>query len=194
MAEKITRITLLQRLRDRQDESSWTDFAHYYQPFIHAVLRQLGANTQDAEDLCQTVLVKAWKVLPEFQYRPGECQFRTWLGRICHHTINSEYRRRNTLRRSEPEHLEIALSSEPEIDAVTELEWQRYISDLAWKNIQGLFAENVRQSFLLAASGLNSTDIALRLGLAESSVRVNKSRVIAALCKEIVRLDNELLH
>ena len=36
-----TRITLLQRIRDQHDESSWEDFVVHYRPYIFAVLRNI---------------------------------------------------------------------------------------------------------------------------------------------------------
>ncbi|MEN9358614.1 MAG: hypothetical protein RL095_149 [Verrucomicrobiota bacterium] len=192
MSRKETRVTLLQRLRDRQDEKSWAEFLHAYQPFLLGLLRQLGAQRQDAEDICQEVLVKAWKALPAYQYREGQCQFRTWLSRICRNTLRTSVRDRSTLSRSAPENLEMEESSEPEIDAIAEKEWQRYISRLAWENIRDRFSPHVQQCFQLCSQGQSSVEVGKQLGLAESSVRVNKQRVTAALCKEIIRLDNEL--
>ncbi len=187
-----TRVTLLQRLRNRQDEASWADFAGYYLPFIRAVLRQLGAASADLEDLSQEVLLRAWKALPEFTYQEGRCQFRTWLGQLCRYSLLNSIRHDKTKSRQQPEHFTVAESSDPEIEAIAEQEWQTYISQLAWSNIRERFTESVQQSFLLSAEGLTSVEIAKRLKLAESSVRVNKQRLTAALCKEIVRLDNEL--
>ena len=85
-------MTLLQRLRNRQDEASWADFAGYYLPFIRAVLRQLGAASADLEDLSQEVLLRAWKALPEFTYQEGRCQFRTWLGQLCRYSLLNSIR------------------------------------------------------------------------------------------------------
>ena len=94
--------------------------------------------------------------------------------------------------RTAPENLELPICSEPEIDELAEKEWQRYISKLAWDKIRDRFAPAVQQSFLLCSQGQSSVEAGKQLGLAESSVRVNKQRVTAALCKEIIRLDNEL--
>jgi RNA polymerase sigma factor (sigma-70 family) len=187
-----THITLLQRVRNQQDEKSWQEFTTFYRGYIYAVLHRLGMNHHDAEDLSQEVLLKAWKALPDYECRQVQGQFRNWLSHVCINTLRSSHRRMNTQGRKQPEFLDLEHSSEPEIEALAEKEWRVYISDLAWKQIKERFSESVQQSFLLSAEGLNSTEVARRLGLAESSVRVNKQRVTAALCKEIVRLDIEL--
>ncbi|MEN9362640.1 MAG: hypothetical protein RL095_4175 [Verrucomicrobiota bacterium] len=187
-----TRVTLLQRLRLQQDDASWADFCRYYQPFIRAVLMQLGSSSDEVEDLGQEVLLRSWKSLPTFEYREGQCRFRTWLGQICRHCLVDARRREQAQRRRLTPDFAPPLSSDAEIEALAEDEWQSYISDLAWSNIQERFTEAARQSFLLGTEGLTSVEIAARLGIPDSSVRVNKQRITSALYKEIVRLDNDL--
>jgi RNA polymerase sigma-70 factor (ECF subfamily) len=187
-----THITLLQRLRNQQDEKSWDEFAAAYRPFIHAVLRRLGLNHHDAEDLSQEVLLKSWKALPEYKHEESKGRFRAWLSRISVNTLRSWVRQKHTKSRTKPESFEWASCSDPELDNIAEQEWQLYISDLAWQKIKDNFVPTVQQSFLLSMEGITAAEIAQRLGLAVSSVRINKYRVTAAMCKEIVRLDSEL--
>ena len=187
-----TRITLVHRIRDQHDESSWEDFVVHYRPYIFAVLRNMGVQNAAADDLVQEVLLRTWKALPEFDYRPGGCKLRTWLGLICRNTLRSQVRKDQSRQVRESRIDAAGLDTDPEIEVIVEKEWRLYISNLAWHNIEGSFADNVKQSFLLSAAGENSLAIAAKLGLAESSVRVNKQRVTAALCKEILRLESQL--
>ncbi|MEN9359199.1 MAG: hypothetical protein RL095_734 [Verrucomicrobiota bacterium] len=191
MSGEPTRITLLQRIRDQHDEGAWKDFVVYYRPYILAVLRNLGERGAGADDLAQEVLLRTWKALPQFRYQAGGCKLRTWLGLICRNTLRS--RRRQEQSRLSREGLDdAAVESDPEIEEIAEREWRLYLSNLAWKNIEGSFAASVKESFLLTAAGATSVEVAAKLGLAESSVRVNKQRLTAALCKEILRLKSQL--
>ena len=38
-----TRVTLLQKLRDRHDDEAWEDFVKYYKRFVAAVLVQMSS-------------------------------------------------------------------------------------------------------------------------------------------------------
>ena len=192
MSAAPTRVTLLQRLRLGQDEPAWEEFASLYRPYIVAILVKLRVDHHDAQDLAQEVLLRAWKALPSYEYRAGSCRFRTWLGLICRNALYNDIRHRNAKSRQGLDSADLPAANLPEIEAIAEKEWQLHISALAWKNVRGRFAETVQQCFLLSAQGLSSAEIAARLGLADSSVRVNKQRLASALCKEIVRLDSDL--
>ena len=63
-----TRQTLLERLRDRYDDSSWQEFIDTYRGYIFVVVRRMNINEADAEDLVQQVLLKLWEELPDFAY------------------------------------------------------------------------------------------------------------------------------
>ena len=70
--EYSTRQTLLQRLKNQQDDRSWEEFVFYYQRYIYAIISNMNLPHHDCEDLVQAVLLKAWKILPGFQYDPGK--------------------------------------------------------------------------------------------------------------------------
>ena len=71
-----TRETLLERIKNPLDESSWEDFVRYYQPFIYGVVRGMRIPHHDAEEIVQTILLKAWKKLPDFEYDRARGRFR----------------------------------------------------------------------------------------------------------------------
>jgi RNA polymerase sigma factor (sigma-70 family) len=186
-----TRITLIQRLRDQQDEKSWAEFAAAYHGYIRAVLNRMGLKWQDVDDLSQEVLLKVWKALPKFEYQQGKCRFHSWIIVICRNEANRHFGRGG--QEGEPSTAgEWVATTEPELEEIAEEEWRDHVSAQAWENIRPQFSEGVQQCFLLAAQGLDAAVIAARTGLAERSVRANRQRVTAALYREIVRIDNEL--
>jgi RNA polymerase sigma-70 factor (ECF subfamily) len=69
----------LVRRAQRGDTQAFGELAQEHQTFVYNLaLRSLG-DPQEAEDLAQEALVRAWLALPNFR---GQSQFRTWLYRI----------------------------------------------------------------------------------------------------------------
>ena len=52
-----TRATLIQRLKNWQDQASWQDFFDIYSPLIYGVARKRGLTISEAEDVVQETLL-----------------------------------------------------------------------------------------------------------------------------------------
>ena len=190
-----TRKTLLERVKKLRDDNSWEDFVLYYKGYIFAVIQGMGMSNQDAEDLSQKVLLKLWKNLPEYEYRPGSCKFRTWLCTVIRSEVYSWLRSQQSQdRRIEKykNNLDDDSFSVPEIEKIAENEWKDHIGKMAWENIKDSFSQNVIEAFLMFSDGKTTRDIATHLGVEENTVNVYKKRVRDKLCKEINLLDSEL--
>ncbi|MCM8528517.1 MAG: sigma-70 family RNA polymerase sigma factor [Lentisphaeraceae bacterium] len=195
---KQTRQTLLQKLQTAEDpERSWHDFVKYYEGYIYVVIRGLGVDIKDSEDLLQEVLVKVWKALPNYSYDVEKCRFRTWLCVVIRNTVfNFLDLRANKNKQNNVSYHEIKenlnLVSEAEIDSLAEKEWKSYISNMAWDNLKNDFSEINRKVFEASLDSDDNLAIAEKFNIAESSVRVYKMRVRKAVHKEIIRLNREL--
>ena len=190
-----TRKTLLERVKKLRDDNSWEDFVLYYKGYIFAVIQGMGMSNQDAEDLSQKVLLKLWKNLPEYEYRPGSCKFRTWLCTVIRSEVYSWLRSQQSQdRRIEKykNNLDDSSFSVPEIEKIAENEWKDHIGKMAWENIKDSFSQNVIEAFLMFSDGKTTREIATHLGVEENTVNVYKKRVRDKLCKEINLLDSEL--
>jgi RNA polymerase sigma-70 factor (ECF subfamily) len=62
------------------DRRAFGDLARTYRSRIFAICYRYTGNREDAEDLVQDVLLRAFRGLPGFR---GEARFRTWLYRIA---------------------------------------------------------------------------------------------------------------
>ena len=198
MAENYnTKQTLLYKLIDSNDEKAWEDFAKYYEGYIYVVIRGLGVNKQLAEDLLQDVLVKVWKSLPKYEYREGECTFRTWLCLVIKSTVYNFFKKKST--RNDNKNIDydeglhsLDMVTEPEINRIAELEWKSYISNMAWKNVKGEFSAQSRDIFEASVHEPNNEKLADKFSISSGAVRVYKSRVKKVLLREISRLNTEL--
>ncbi len=194
----VTRVTLLEKLADRHDDFAWRDFVAYYRGFIYGLIRRMGLNHYDAEEVVQIVLLKSWDKLPEFKYDPTKGRFRGWLGRVTANAVRNFVRSRNTHVVALENENGVAhnekdfFSTDAEIDKMAEAEWQEYLPKLAWKNISDSFGENVRRTYELLHEGCSPEQIASTLGIAVSSVYVYKKRIQEKMIPELKRLEREL--
>ena len=193
-----TRYTLLERLRDKYDSSSWEDFTLHYKPYIYKVIRRMNISHDFAEDFSQNILLKLWDKLPETKIDPEKGTFRSWLTRVIKNEIinfmTKEKRREGKLTDENAEQLKPYLdgSKNAEIDRLAEEEWIAYISEKAWEQIENLFEDVTKQCFILSSQGVSATEIAKQLDITEAIVYVYKGRVKNKLKQEIRRLHVEL--
>ena len=193
-----TRETLLMQVRNRYDENSWADFDQYYRSYIHMIIKRMGASHHDSEDLTQQVLLNAWKELPEFDYDANKGRFRGWLCRVTGNATKNFFKKNNAYykrheKATQDSSLHYAKSfTQAEIEQIAKEEWEIYISNLAWKNIEPDLADNIKETFLLLSQGIEATEIAKKLEIERNTVYVYKKRVTKLLYAEINRLDQEL--
>ena len=189
-----TRQTLLFKIRNQYDDSAWDEFIHFYRPYVYRVIQNLNCKSSDIEDILQEVMLIAWKMLPEFEYDSSKGRFRSWLCTVARRTFFTFVNRSNKNEVFEDVIKSEELSSgiDPEIEDISRREWEKHIADMAWESIAGKFDEQVLEAFKRLASGEKGETVARDLNLSQNSVYVYKKRVLAALQKEIVYLDDEL--
>ena len=73
----------LAKLAGKGDENAFARLVERYTGLVYALAVQRVGNPQDAEDIAQTVFLKAWRALPDFR---GDSAFPTWLYRL---TVNA---------------------------------------------------------------------------------------------------------
>ena len=71
-----TRSSLLDRLRNWEDQASWQEFFNTYWKFIYSMAIRSGLSEQEAEDGVQETVLSIAKKMPEFVYDPAVCSFR----------------------------------------------------------------------------------------------------------------------
>lgn len=193
-----TRLTLIQRLQtDNDNEQTWEDFVETYKNYIYVIIRNFNLKQELNEDLLQNVLLKLWKDLPKFEYRPNKCRFRTWLSLVTCNIVKDYLKSKAGNKAKKEVQYEEALESmsrvsEPEIEKLAEKEWKVFIAEKAYENIKGDLSDKVQSVFELSMQEIPDQEIEQRVGIAASSVRVYKKRARNALLKEINRLNKEL--
>src|ERR1044071_5293796 len=89
-----TRRSLLERLRDWEDQASWREFFDLYWKFIYSVAIRSGLTDQEAEDVVQETVLSVAKKMPQYIYDPARCSFKGWLMHVTRLRIIDQLRRR----------------------------------------------------------------------------------------------------
>lgn len=197
-----TRISLVGRIRDQQNEFAWTEFVQCYRKFLYNYLIRTGFKHHDADEIVQISLVKIWNAMPDFDYQPDKGRFRAWLCTITGNTARNYIRNRKnheektdfSIDDSDISNKELAmLAIPPEVEQIAETEWLQYLPELALKRVKHHFDKRTLQVFLLCSKGITTEEIARRLQISPGSVYVYKARVTEKVAAEIVRLKKEFL-
>lgn len=197
MADYSTRVTLLAKIKDRHDDQSWEDFVYFYRSFIYSIIRKSRLSTAECDDLCQVVLLKLWKALPDFDYDTVKGGFRSWLFRVTQNVVNTELRkqisRREKLEAYDlPEIFTMDSSKDSDIEKIIEQEWRVHVSNLAYENIAPQLSDKARKAFEMFIDEVPVEKIAEELGIKENSVYIYKNRVKEQLKAEIRHLKEQL--
>jgi RNA polymerase sigma factor (sigma-70 family) len=194
-----TQYSLLEQIRDPNNQDAWKKFIAYYEHYIYNILRRMGLSPSEANEVRQEIIVKLWKYLPDFTYEKDRGKFRLWLGTVIKNDARRFYRtqKRNknyvdSQQQEKEDHPEGDFNSS-DLDRIISDEWDSYISNLAWDIVKPRFKKKTQDVFLLFAEGKDRKEIAETLDLSESSIDVYIKRVRDHLKVEFERLNQELL-
>jgi RNA polymerase sigma factor (sigma-70 family) len=188
-----TRLSLLVRLRDGQDERAWCEFTEVYAPLIYRLARRKGLQDADAADLVQEVLRTVARAIERDAYDPARGSFRAWLFRIARNlTVNHLLAQARQVRGSGDTGVRELLDSlpAPEDSAVFDTEYRRQLLWWAAEQVRGEFSELTWQAFWLAGvEGQSAQEVADTLNTTVGTVYHCKSRVMARLRKKIAEVE-----
>jgi RNA polymerase sigma factor (sigma-70 family) len=200
LMEPTTRPSLILRLRDRDDEAAWAEFADLYGPLIYRIARQKGLQDADANDLRQDVFQAVASAIERWDPNPAKGRFRAWLFRIVRNImVNFFAAKRRHPQGSGRTSIQDMLDAQPEDNAEDQSlftkEYRRRVFLWAAERVKGEFTEVTWQAFW--ATGVENSpvaDVAARLGISAGAVYVARSRVLARLRRrvEILLSDTDL--
>jgi RNA polymerase sigma-70 factor (ECF subfamily) len=178
--------SLLERLRQLDDEASWARFTALYTPLLYSWARRLVAQPDDAADLVQDVFTTVVRQLPEFHYDAGK-SFRAWLRTIL---LN---RWRTNCRRPVPAPLGASPTTDDSgpglLDDQDEADYRRYLLREAFALLRSEFSPTFWKAFeehVLADRP--AEEVAAELQISPGTVYVAKSRIFKRLRQELAGL------
>lgn len=192
-----TRVSLLEKLHDRNDEGAWHEFVLNYRPYIHVVIYRMGVSSNDVDDLVQGVLMKLWDKLPDFIYDKTS-RFRSYVATITkNHVLDYIRSRKAELQRYDKKkqelmHNDLLQIQVPEVDEIVEREWELFIANLALNNIRDSFKAEAIIVFEKLLNGEKAQEIADELGLKKNTVHQMGLRVKNKMIAEIIHLKTQM--
>lgn len=194
MKEDFTRLTLIQKLQEDCDNSTWEEFIALYKGFVFVIARKMNMSEADCHDISQQVFLKVWKKVQGFEHGGKNGQFRKWLAMITKNTaLNFIDKKKRESTKSEAFQLEKQASdleriSQPDIDKLAQTEWNVYLANLAWNNIKDDVSQAMQNLFELNLQQKSREEIAEILEVPVNTVSVYKRRVMEKFTREVQRL------
>jgi RNA polymerase sigma-70 factor, ECF subfamily len=189
-ASNDTPLSLLERVRNRSDQSSWQRLADLYLPLVERWLHQTGLSPADADDLTQEVMLAVVREMPDFEHSGRKGAFRTWLRTITVNRLRGYWRSKHThLDQTVEEQLDQLADSSSDLARLWDREHDEFILQRLLGLIEPEFSPAAWHAFhRQTVDGLTAAQTASELGVSANAVLIAKSRVLRRLRQEAVGL------
>jgi RNA polymerase sigma-70 factor (ECF subfamily) len=204
-----TRATLIQRLKNWQDQASWQDFFDAYWRLIHGVAIKQGLSKVEAQDVVQETMVAVAKQMPAFKYDPATGSFKSWLMNLTRWRIADQFRKRESSVEYQESTSETSLGDAkmdgektagkgahvlPDLDRIWDDEWEKNLLEVALAKARRHLDPKQYQLFDFYVNKEWEADrVAKLFGVSLNQVYLAKSRVTETIRLEIERLQKEML-
>jgi RNA polymerase sigma factor (sigma-70 family) len=199
-----TRATLLLRLKNWRDQSSWQDFFDIYWKLIHRVAIKGGLTRTEADEVVQETMIAVAKHMPAFNYDPALGSFKAWLLNLTRWRIADQIRRRKDFAELAPPAEETSLgtseTNEPidpageNLDALWDAEWEFNLLEAAVAKVKRRVDPEKYQIFDFNVNkGWSPEKVAAAFGIPVAHVYKAKHRVTEQIKEEVERLRREMI-
>ena len=204
-----TRHTLLNRLKDWGDQTSWQDFFDTYWQLIYNVATKAGLSDAEAQEVVQETVIAVARKIGEFKADPARGSFSAWLMQLTRWRIADQWRKR----RAEPA-LNAASGAVGEpalgpddtgstgpieripdpastaLDAAWREEWEKHLLAVALERVKQQVSPRQFQMFdMHVRQQLSVQETARILQASVASVYMAKHRVARLVKKEVRKLE-----
>lgn len=196
-----TRSSLLGRLKDWEDQESWSQFFETYWRLIYNFSLRSGLSHEEAQEAVQETVVAVAKNIGKFQYDPKVCRFKTWLLSVTRSKIANQLARRarqpSATHHPAPDGSDSTplLNRLPDeqsdpLERVWDEEWQKNLMETAIQRVKGRVSIEQYQMFdLFVLKQWSAGEVAKTLGVTIGHVYVAKHRVSKLIRREVEALE-----
>lgn len=198
-----TRATLIQRLKDWQDQSSWQDFFDTYWKLIYGTAIKSGLTATEAQDVVQETMISVAKHMPSFKYDPTIGSFKTWLLNMTRWRITDQLRKRGPFVGYHSSFEDTATGTRmmdkvvdptgQDLDALWNAEWEKNLYDAAIAKVKRRLDPQKFQIFdLYVNKAWTPKRVAATFGISVDQVYLAKHRTTELIREEVERLQKEV--
>jgi len=197
-----TRASLIARLKDLQDDSSWQEFFDTYWKLIYGVARKSGLTEVEAQDVVQETMVSVAKHMPGFQYDPAIGSFKAWLLQMTRWRMIDQIRKRPppSEHRSPSEDtgtgtVERVIDPESNVlDQLWDAEWEKHLLEVATGIVKRKLDPQKYQIFdFYVNKGWPPEKIAELFQISVDQVYLAKHRITELIKTEIERREKHMI-
>ena len=202
-----TRRSLLSRLKNWDDQESWTAFFNTYGKLLYSIALKAGLTNAEAQDVVQETAIIVARKMPGFKYDPALGSFKNWLRLITRRRIYRQLKKRLPVsqrqmsfssagpdyysddadRTSTAERLPDPRGFD--LEAAWTAEWDKNLWEAALGRVKTQVKPKQFQAFdLYVIKEWPPEEVSRALGLSHANIYVTKHRVARLLKKEIKRL------
>jgi len=198
-----TRATLIQRLKDWQDHTSWQDFFDTYWRLIYGTAIKSGLTATEAQDVVQETMISVAKHMPSFKYDPTIGSFKTWLLNMTRWRITDQLRKRGPFAARPSSFDDPATGTrivdkvvDPmsrDLDALWDMEWEKNLLNAAMAKVKRRLDPQKFQIFdLYVNKEWTPEKVAATFGISVDQVYLAKHRTTELIREEVERLKKEV--
>src|SRR5438552_1596056 len=203
-----TRWTLIERLKNWDDQESWRQFFETYWKLIYGVAIKSGLTHPEAQDVVQETVMSVCKSMRNFKADPAYGSFKAWLLNLTRWRITDQFRKRRRGANAGEELPKAAANADTPSTPVEERvpdpagnaletiwndEWEKHIVDAALEKVkQQSSAKHYQIFFLQAIKQIPPAKIAATLNLKVDQVYLIKHRLTKIFEEALKELEAEL--
>ncbi len=198
-----TRASLLNRLKDWDDNDSWGEFYAIYRKLIFSAAIKSGLSPAEAEDVVQETAVSVAKSIKDFEYDRSKCTFKSWLRFLTQKRIADRFRKRSrepqanrepTSQSSKTPLLERLPDGESrDLEAIWEEEWQQKVFEAAIERVKKLASPDQFQIFdHYVLKKWPVKKVASTLDVSVAQVYLARHRITKLIKKEVKYLEGRM--
>jgi RNA polymerase sigma factor (sigma-70 family) len=125
-APEATRLSLVKRLKDLEDQGGWQRFYDTYQGAIRGLAQRAGLSSAAADDVVQETLIAVARSMPKFEYDRSKGSFKGWLFQITRRCIADHFRKESV---TVSIGLDLIPGTDEQLEKQWDEEWRRSLLD-----------------------------------------------------------------
>ena len=185
-----TRLSLLKRLQNGQDETAWAEFHEIYRPVLTRMVVSAGLPVSDQQDVVQEIWIAIYRGIEKYSPRAHSYAFRGWLAKIARNTAINYLTRKMNPQRTESLRDTALLtdhnSTQPILQQQWDREYQRQVLQWAALRVASRVSADTFSAFWrTVVDGESVEKVASELGMTSGAIYVSRGRIMATLKREV---------